>query len=82
MSGHADAVIRTARRRGSSGLSSGTGVAPRHQAPGFMALGSSWSKVSYLELGALPTAVPCARWKAKQMLWEWGLAQAGESNQD
>ena len=28
---------------------------------------------SYLELGALPTAVPCARLHAKQLVWEWGL---------
>jgi hypothetical protein len=26
-----------------------------------------------LELGALPTAVACARLHAKNMLWEWGL---------
>ena len=28
---------------------------------------------SYLELGALPTAVPCARLHARHVLWEWGL---------
>jgi hypothetical protein len=28
---------------------------------------------SYLELGALPTAVPCARLHARQLVWEWGL---------
>jgi anti-sigma regulatory factor (Ser/Thr protein kinase) len=28
---------------------------------------------SYLELGALPTAVPCARLHARHLLWEWGL---------
>jgi anti-sigma regulatory factor (Ser/Thr protein kinase) len=28
---------------------------------------------SYLELGALPTAVPCARLHARQLAWEWGL---------
>jgi anti-sigma regulatory factor (Ser/Thr protein kinase) len=26
-----------------------------------------------LELGALPTAVPCARLHARHVLWEWGL---------
>jgi hypothetical protein len=26
---------------------------------------------SYLELGALPTAVPCARLHARHVLWEW-----------
>ena len=36
---------------------------------------------SYLELGALPTAVPCARLHARHVLWEWGwngLAPDGE----
>jgi anti-sigma regulatory factor (Ser/Thr protein kinase) len=36
---------------------------------------------SYLELGALPTAVPCARLHANHLLWEWGmneLASTGE----
>lgn len=32
-----------------------------------------WPLRSHLELGALPTAVPCARLHARQMLWEWGL---------
>jgi anti-sigma regulatory factor (Ser/Thr protein kinase) len=27
---------------------------------------------SYLELGALPSAVPCARLHARHVLWEWG----------
>ena len=33
---------------------------------------------SYLELAALPTAVSCARLHAKQVLWEWGLADLSE----
>ena len=28
---------------------------------------------SHLELGALPTAVPCARLHARHLLWEWGM---------
>ena len=36
---------------------------------------SDWPLRSYLELGALPSAVPCARLHTKQVLWEWG-AQA------
>ena len=32
-----------------------------------------WLLHSYLELGALPTAVPCARLHARHLLWEWGL---------
>ena len=34
---------------------------------------ASWPLRSCLELGALPSAVPCARLHAKQVLWEWGL---------
>jgi anti-sigma regulatory factor (Ser/Thr protein kinase) len=33
-----------------------------------------WPLGSYLELGALPSAVPCARLHARQILWEWGFA--------
>jgi len=32
-----------------------------------------WPLRSYLELGAMPTAVPCARLHARHLLWEWGL---------
>ncbi len=32
-----------------------------------------WPLCSYLELGALPTAVPCARLHARHLVWEWGL---------
>jgi len=32
-----------------------------------------WPKRSFLELGALPSAVPCARLHARQLTWEWGL---------
>jgi len=32
---------------------------------------------SYLELGALPTAVPCARLHTRQLVWEWGLTGLG-----
>jgi anti-sigma regulatory factor (Ser/Thr protein kinase) len=33
-----------------------------------------WALRSYLELGALPTAVPCARVHARLVIDEWGLA--------
>ena len=32
-----------------------------------------WPLRSYLELGAMPTAVPCARLHVRHLLWEWGL---------
>jgi anti-sigma regulatory factor (Ser/Thr protein kinase) len=35
-----------------------------------------WPLRNYLELGAMPGAVPCARLHARQLLWEWGLAAA------
>jgi hypothetical protein len=33
-----------------------------------------WPLRTFLELGALPSAVPCARLHTRQLLWEWGLA--------
>lgn len=40
---------------------------------------AAWPLCSYLELGALPSAVPCARLHATQVLWEWGLTGLSES---
>jgi anti-sigma regulatory factor (Ser/Thr protein kinase) len=39
----------------------------------------SWPLESYLELGALPTAVTCARLHAKQVAWEWGVHGLAET---
>ncbi len=38
-----------------------------------------WPLRSYLELGALPGAVPSARLHARLMTWEWGLAALTEA---
>ncbi|MGH3402050.1 MAG: ATP-binding protein [Streptosporangiaceae bacterium] len=38
-----------------------------------------WPLRSYLELGILTGSVPCARLHAKHVLWEWGLAELGDS---
>ena len=38
-----------------------------------------WPLQDFLELGALATAVPCARLHARHVLREWGLARLGES---
>jgi anti-sigma regulatory factor (Ser/Thr protein kinase) len=38
-----------------------------------------WPLRSYLELGALPTAVPCARLHARHVLWEWGMSGLAET---
>ncbi len=32
-----------------------------------------WPLESFLELGSLPSAVPCARLHARQVVWEWGF---------
>jgi anti-sigma regulatory factor (Ser/Thr protein kinase) len=34
---------------------------------------SAWPLQNYLEFGALPTAVPCARLHCRQVVMEWGL---------
>jgi anti-sigma regulatory factor (Ser/Thr protein kinase) len=40
---------------------------------------NDWPLRSYLELGALPSAVSCARLHSKHMLWEWGLEDFTDS---
>jgi anti-sigma regulatory factor (Ser/Thr protein kinase) len=46
-----------------------------------MSMLDDWPLGSYLELGALPSAVPCARLHTRQILWEWGLADLCESGE-
>jgi len=38
-----------------------------------------WPLRSYLELGALPGAVPCARLHTRQLLWEWSLTALSQT---
>jgi anti-sigma regulatory factor (Ser/Thr protein kinase) len=45
------------------------------------AMPGSWPLHSFLELGALPGAVPCARLHARQVAWEWGLAGLGDDTE-
>ena len=40
-----------------------------------------WPLHSFLELGALPGAVPCARLHTRHVLWEWGLAGLAEDTE-
>ena len=40
-----------------------------------------WPLRSYLELGALPAAVPCARLHARHLVWEWGLNGLADSTE-
>ena len=49
------------------------------QRAGLVATPYSWPLRSSLELGALPTAVPCARLHAKHLAWEWGLSSITET---
>lgn len=37
-----------------------------------------WPLRTFLELGAMPSAVPCARLHARQRLWEWNLTRLSE----
>ena len=46
-----------------------SGMAPAHE----------WPLRTFLELGALPSAVPCARYHTKQVLWEWHLTEHADS---
>ena len=41
-------------------------------------MNDDWPLRSYLELGILPGAVPCARLHARHLLWEWGLVELCE----
>jgi anti-sigma regulatory factor (Ser/Thr protein kinase) len=38
-----------------------------------------WPLRSFLELGALPSAVPCARLHTRQLLWEWQLTDLNDA---
>ncbi len=38
-----------------------------------------WPLRQFLELGALPGAVPCARLHARQIMWEWALTPLTEA---
>jgi anti-sigma regulatory factor (Ser/Thr protein kinase) len=41
-------------------------------------MAGQWPLETFLELGALPTAVGCARWHTRLVLAEWGLAALSE----
>jgi anti-sigma regulatory factor (Ser/Thr protein kinase) len=41
-------------------------------------MAEDWPLRSFLELGALPTAAPCARLHVRHLLWEWGLSVFSE----
>jgi anti-sigma regulatory factor (Ser/Thr protein kinase) len=56
----------------------GARVPPFMTRPGH-GLNGLWPLQDFLELGALVSAVPCARLHSRQVFWEWGLASLGEN---
>ncbi len=42
-------------------------------------IGRDWPLRSALSLGPIPTAVPCARGHATQIVWEWGMADMSDT---
>jgi anti-sigma regulatory factor (Ser/Thr protein kinase) len=52
---------------------------PRVPGSGADEIAAGWPLRDFLELGALPGAVPCARLHVRQLLWEWNLASLSEA---
>jgi anti-sigma regulatory factor (Ser/Thr protein kinase) len=67
--GHADG-LETASGAGSAGA--------QGKMPCPAATVQQWPRVSSLELTGMTTAVPCARLHARQILWEWKLANVAD----
>jgi hypothetical protein len=66
------AVVRPGSAPAEHGSGAGPALHPEESA-------SAWPLRSYLELGALPGAVPCARLHVKNVLWEWGLQNMADA---
>lgn len=47
--------------------------------PGGTRVGSGWPLRDFLEFGALSSAVPCARYHCRQVLWEWRLTRLADN---
>ena len=78
--GAAGAGTGTASSLPAGGADSSAGPAlPAGQGPRAVQAVATWPLSSCLELRALPTAVPCARLHARQVLWEWGLDALAET---
>ena len=54
-------------------------IGPRSAANRVTQVESRLPRRTSLLLGALPSAVPCARLYARQVLWEWGLSKNAET---
>jgi anti-sigma regulatory factor (Ser/Thr protein kinase) len=71
--------VRVTRGKRTLMLTSGAPVPvlpPQYQGTDMI---GEWPLRDFIELGALPGAVPCARLHARQLLWEWGLTGLSES---
>jgi Histidine kinase-like ATPase domain len=81
MSGRVGTVGGTAGAATPSVPEHGSGVGPAFQGTEGppVSTSSRWPLWSYLELGALSSAVPCARLHARQVVWEWGLEALTEA---
>jgi anti-sigma regulatory factor (Ser/Thr protein kinase) len=78
---------------GGTGTVHGSGMAPAACRPGQSEapvpvlplqhqgtiMAGEWPLRDFIELGALPGAVPCARLHTRQLMWEWGLARLNEN---
>ncbi len=54
---------------------------PRFAAQRRYDIKDKWPLRSFLEFGPLPSAVPCARLHARQLLWEWNLTDFSEATE-
>jgi anti-sigma regulatory factor (Ser/Thr protein kinase) len=61
---------------GGSNACSGAGSAIRREEN---SMTGEWPLRDFIELGALASAVPCARLHARQLIWEWGLTTLADS---
>lgn len=69
MSGRADAACGMVGSATSAVPGGNASVGPAHQ----------WSRQSYLELGAMASAVPSARLHARLVIGEWGLGELADT---
>jgi hypothetical protein len=72
-------TVKAALRPGSAAAEHGSGAGPASNQEQGRHTMDAWPLRSYLELGALPSAVPCFRLHAKHLLWEWGLEKFSDS---
>jgi anti-sigma regulatory factor (Ser/Thr protein kinase) len=52
---------------------------PRYAANRGYDMADQWPLRDFFEVGALPSAVPCARLHVRQLLWEWNLTDFSEA---